>query len=503
MSTAETTTPGTAPMVAEVITPQQVLINGQSHTVPEGSNPYQLVIEQARALAAAHGEPAVVHGLDRVRHEQSWFSVSADGEIVTLPTPPAPVPAPGSPSTSLPPGEHGRADQRRAGTGPVAEGESSVRESAESGEASGTTAPGPARAAVPPRATEQQQAPGQFSSRSPAGFGAGSPGPPHPAEQHPPALSRAERRRLHEEQSRQHFVTPPRERPQSGFRRFLYDVSWGAINIGPTQKQQRERSIADRISRPLVGSHNTAVLSLKGGIGKTSTTVGVGLTLARYRGDIPCAIDANPDSGDLAERALGERAFHAERPRTITDLLKDIEEVDSLTTLQSYIRQSERLHVLAGEQDPAVSDSLTGQEWRKIHHVFSQYYSVVLTDCGTGVTHAAMEGILETADNLIIAASFAVSGAQRAVQTLHWLNSHGYEHLAQRSVVVITDKDNVSERVNKQAIQDSLRGLCRQLVIVPFDRAVVDGDRIDLDLLKESTREAYMEIAAAVVDGYQ
>lgn len=34
-------------------------------------------------------------------------------------------------------------------------------------------------------------------------------------------------------------------------------------------------------SRQLQGSFNTAVLRLKGGIGKTSTTVGVGLTLGR------------------------------------------------------------------------------------------------------------------------------------------------------------------------------------------------------------------------------
>ena len=76
------------------------------------------------------------------------------------------------------------------------------------------------------------------------------------------------------------------------------------------------------------------------------------------------------------------------------------------------------------------------------------------------------------------AAGFAVSGAQRAVQTLTWLADHGYEDLARSAIVVITDKENVSERVDKSLIRDSLRGLCRRLIVVPYDSAVVDGDKI-------------------------
>lgn len=100
------------------------------------------------------------------------------------------------------------------------------------------------------------------------------------------------------------------------------------------------------------------------------------------------------------------------------------------------------------------------------------------------------------------AAGFAVSGAQRAVQTLTWLADHGYEDLARSAIVVITDKENVSERVDKSLIRDSLRGLCRRLIVVPYDSAVVDGDKIDLETLQKGTRQAYMEIAAAIVDGY-
>ncbi|MDN4646432.1 MinD/ParA family ATP-binding protein [Arthrobacter sp. PsM3] len=298
------------------------------------------------------------------------------------------------------------------------------------------------------------------------------------------------------------FVREQRPRPVGGFRGALYKMTGGGLNLGPSARQREEDDLARRISRQLQGSYNTAVLSLKGGIGKTSTTVGVGLTLAEFRGDSPCAIDANPDSGDLVERALGEGIYQQQSPRTITDLLKNVDSVDSLTALARYMHHAGRLHLIAGEQDPEVSDSLTAEEYLRIRKLISGYYSVALTDCGTGVTHNAMSGILQSADNLIIAAGYAVSGAKRARSTLQWLAGHGYEELARNAVVVITDKDEVSSRVDKDAIEDHLSGICRQLIAVPHDRGVADGDLVTLDALRPETRRAYREIAAAIVDGY-
>lgn len=299
------------------------------------------------------------------------------------------------------------------------------------------------------------------------------------------------------------FVKEQKPRPVGGIRGAIYSMTGGAWNLGPSAKQIQEDELARRISRQLQGSYNTAILSLKGGIGKTSTTVGVGLTLAEYRGDAPCAIDANPDSGDLVERALGEGIYQQASPRTITDLLENIESIDSLTALARYMHHAGRLHLIAGEQDPEVSDSLTAAEYLRIHKLISSYYSVALTDCGTGVTHNAMSGILQSADSIVIAAGYAVSGAKRARSTLHWLASHGYEGLARDAIVVITDKDEVSSRVDKDAIEEHLAGICRELIAVPHDRGVADGDLVTLDVLKPETRRAYKEIAAAIVDGYR
>lgn len=299
------------------------------------------------------------------------------------------------------------------------------------------------------------------------------------------------------------LVRPPKAVPQGGIRGAMYRLTSGRVNFGPSQTQIRLAERDSRISRSLERPYSTVFLSFKGGIGKTSTAVGVGLALAQARGVPPIAIDADPDSGDLAERLLGEDEMLRLRPRSITDLVGDIPRVKTWTDLSGYITQVDRLHVVAGEQDPAVSDSLTADGYRRVHELVQNFFSVVLTDCGTGVTHNAMSGILAKADSVVIATGYAFSGVKRAVSTVDWLASHGYEKLAQEAIIVLTDKDNVSIRVQKDMVRTHLASHSRQVFVVPNDQTVADGDRISLERVHPRTREAWSEIAAALIDGYQ
>ncbi len=299
------------------------------------------------------------------------------------------------------------------------------------------------------------------------------------------------------------LVRPPKTVPQGGFRGAMYRLTSGRVNFGPSQTQIRLAERGSRISRSLERPYSTVFLSFKGGIGKTSTAVGVGLALAQARGVPPIAIDADPDSGDLAERLLGEEEMLRVRPRSITDLVRDIPNVRTWTDLSGYITQVDRLHVVAGEQDPAVSDSLTAEGYRRVHDLVQSFFSVILTDCGTGVTHNAMSGILSKADSVVIATGYAFSGVKRAVSTIDWLSQHGYEKLAQEAIVVLTDKDNVSIRVQKDMVRTHLATHSRQVFVVPNDQAVADGDRIDPERVQPRTREAWAEVAAAVIDGYR
>jgi MinD-like ATPase involved in chromosome partitioning or flagellar assembly len=425
----------------EVFADGKVTVGGEAIAPPAGMDPYSAAIAVLADYARMSGAPVIADAVDHSNGEEGRFQVHSDG----------------------------RAEAVTGFAGVVA-----------------PLTDGPAQAPA--------AASGVSSTRSGVAVGAKSEPPSVPGVSAAPGYGSA-----HLETQ---FVRPDRPRPSTGLRGVLYSATGGYVNLGPSAKDHDEAELERRIARPLSGSFNTAVLSLKGGIGKTSTTVGVGMILAEYRGDHPCAIDANPDSGDLAERALGEMLYQKVKPRTVTDIVRDIDHIKTLTMLTDYMHHANRLHLVAGEQDPALSDALTADEYLRIKHLVSQYYSVTLTDCGTGVSHPAMAGVLPEATNLVIASGYAVSGAKRARNTLQWLAEHGYEDLARNAIVVVTDKDQVSSRVNKRAIEEHLAGYCRQLITVPHDRGVADGDRISLDKISAATRRAYKEIAAAIVDGF-
>lgn len=301
------------------------------------------------------------------------------------------------------------------------------------------------------------------------------------------------------------FVKEAKDVPAEGLRGVVYKATGGLLNTGPSRREIHRRELHTRVAKPISGTRNIVMMCLKGGISKTSSTCGVGLTLAEYRPDSVLAIDANPDAGDLADRLLGHDQVESTSPRTITDLVSalDADQIDNLTDLNRYTQTSGRLHFIAGEQDPDVSESLTAGQYIAVRNTADRFYPITLTDCGTGVTHPAMKGILERADQIVVASGWAVTGAKRAQRTLTWLHeAHdgAYKSLAENAIVVLTDTGATSKDVDRDAIIETLQHLCRDVHLVPFDAEIGKGDLISLDELRPATRQAFLEVGASIVD---
>lgn len=302
------------------------------------------------------------------------------------------------------------------------------------------------------------------------------------------------------------FVKPETPTPERGIQSVIYKLTGGLLNPGPGKAEQYRAGLTGRIQQGITGTRNVTFMCLKGGISKTSTTLGVGLTLAEHRPDHVLAIDANPDAGDLADRALSHERVAQLSPRTITDLVQAIDDdkIHNLTDLNRFTQTSGRLHLIAGEQDPAVSESLTAEEYESVRSVTDRFYPLTLTDCGTGVTHPAMKGILDNTQQIVVTSGWAVTGAKRAEQTLKWLHAAhdgAYAELAANAVLVLTDTGTATRSVNREQIIETLGSLCRAVHLVPFDASVAKGDLVRLQDLRPQTRQAYLEIGATLVDG--
>lgn len=289
-------------------------------------------------------------------------------------------------------------------------------------------------------------------------------------------------------------VKPP---PTAGWRRLLYTLSGQLINVGDSQRTTRYNDLVVQANRPLSGCYRIAVLSLKGGVGKTTITATLGATFASIRGDRVVAVDANPDRGTLSQKVP------LETPATVRHLLRDAEGIQRYSDVRSYTNQGpSRLEVLASESDPAVSEAFSAEDYSRTLQVLERFYSLVLTDCGTGLMHSAMSSVLAKADTLIVVSSGSVDGARSASATLDWLDAHGHEDLVRGSIAVINAVRPRSGKVDMQKVVDHFSRRCRAVRLVPFDPHLEEGAEIDLTRLKRETREALIELAAVVAEGF-
>ena len=293
----------------------------------------------------------------------------------------------------------------------------------------------------------------------------------------------------------------PKRKPSAGWRRWLYVGTGTLVNLGEGPKELQRKALAAQAGRPLRGCYRIALLSLKGGVGKTTITATLGATFASVRGDRVIAVDANPDRGTLSQKVP------LETPSTVRHLLRDAEGITSYSDVRAYTSQGEsRLEVLASESDPAVSEAFSSDDYTRTLEVLQRFYSLVLTDCGTGMLHSAMSAVLDNADVLIVVSSGSVDGARSASATLDWLDAHGYQQLVKDSIAVINAvrprSGRGGSRVDQGKVVDHFSRRCRAVLRVPFDPHLEEGAEISLDRLKPETRDALTELASVVASGF-
>ncbi|WP_165605629.1 MinD/ParA family ATP-binding protein [Mycobacterium kubicae] len=289
-------------------------------------------------------------------------------------------------------------------------------------------------------------------------------------------------------------VKPP---PSEGWRRLLYVLSGQLINVGEGPRATRYNNLVAQVNRPLRGCYRVAVLSLKGGVGKTTITATLGSTFASVRGDRVVAVDANPDRGTLSQK------IPLQTSATVRHLLRDAQRVERYSDVRGYTSQAPSgLEVLASETDPTASEEFSADDYTRTLEILERYYGLVLTDCGTGLLHSAMSAILAKSDALIVVASGSIDGARSASATLDWLEAHGHEDLVRNSIAVINAVRPRTGKVDMQKVVEHFARRCRAVRLVPFDPHLEEGAEIDLDRLKRSTREALVELAAVVADGF-
>jgi MinD-like ATPase involved in chromosome partitioning or flagellar assembly len=261
-----------------------------------------------------------------------------------------------------------------------------------------------------------------------------------------------------------------------------------------SSREREEAEVERRIrTHPGVTRPNTvALISPKGGVGKTLSTFVLGNLLASHLNLRAIAVDANPDFGTLAHLAPDTRRSE----RSLADLLDDADRLNTAAELGPYVsRLPTGLHVLGAPRDAELTTRLGPDRYGELVAFLATFYEVVLLDLGTGVAGPLAKFAIDRTDQLVL------------VTTPEWVTStivlEALSHLRHERTTVALNKSYLRSP-DVQAIEDRFRAEhLHRAVTIPYDEqlaTMLDAGTYTLDALDRPTRLAIKRLGLAVAE---
>lgn len=273
---------------------------------------------------------------------------------------------------------------------------------------------------------------------------------------------------------------------------FLERLGRSFRNLTTSGGERRESEINAELAATTVSRVNRiAVVSPKGGVGKTTCTFVIGNLLASYPRLRVLALDANRDFGTLADLA-------PERSRsklTLAHLLDDLDRVRSTSDLGRYVsRLPSGLHILAAPRDARVMATMEPSLYGEVLEFVSIYYDVVLLDLGTGVVDPLAQFGLERADQAVVITAPEFVTTEKVLSALRYIGDAGEwtDPSGESSITVAVNRVPRKRAGELHEIQTAFRRAGAQHhVEIPHDeqlRVMLDSATYTLESLRRDTR---------------
>ncbi len=287
--------------------------------------------------------------------------------------------------------------------------------------------------------------------------------------------------------------------PEMGWRKAVYLGSAKTINLGAGPAEQRLREQIDLIKTNIPGNYLIGVVCVRGGVGKTRTTAGVGTAYAIHRKNEPVlAIDANPTYG-----ALG-RLIDPTATASIREFLAD-NNLHSYPMARHYTGKNKPgLEVLGSNQNVANPFDLSPDAFKAVLGRVRRFYQLALVDCGPEIEHPVMQAVLSQVDSLIIVGTMNFDGAAAAETTIKWLAARSeYQALLRRSALVLNDVYNCADKDFLAKVRETIGQRVGGVTSIPWDKNLRDSPQLDWDALRRETQYAYLDVAAWLAQGFR
>ncbi len=256
------------------------------------------------------------------------------------------------------------------------------------------------------------------------------------------------------------------------------------------EEAQLDKAIrAPRLTR----CHSVAVISPKGGVGKSFLTYLIGNFLADVRGDKVVAIDTNPDFGTLADNVRGREE------QTVSSLLASLGEIHHYSDLRRFTSKVEsRLEVLAAPADPDVMATITADDYRVVNKQLQHYYDTVIFDCGTGFRDDITRFALQECDQVVLVSAplFITTGI--VIRALGYLDQLS---IPLDRVTLAINQVRREQPLDLNYMRSRFGSRLNGIVEVPFDMELyrdMDRGEFSVDGTQLPTRVSLKQLASSL-----
>jgi MinD-like ATPase involved in chromosome partitioning or flagellar assembly len=253
-----------------------------------------------------------------------------------------------------------------------------------------------------------------------------------------------------------------------------------------------------KITEPrLLHCATIAVVSPKGGVGKTTVTALLGTLFSLLRRDPIVAVDTNPDFGSLGRVLTPDQSWYVD---DLAKLVLDDDEL-SLTSLDSLLgRAVHGLLVVPAPTDPDRMKALDEDAYRRVITRLKDFFSLILLDCGTGLQDPALAAAIAGADQVVLLTDAQPATASLVAESTELLHQWG------RPITVVVNRMPPKGAKLDVARLSRYLPAARGLVVVPDDVVAATRlatGRFDWRDAPESWQYALRRLATVLVADWE
>ncbi|MGW1748081.1 hypothetical protein ACWCRD_21245 [Streptomyces sp. NPDC002092] len=260
------------------------------------------------------------------------------------------------------------------------------------------------------------------------------------------------------------------------------------LTASASQEVAEETRIGRELQQPVTTGRVIAVTSIRGGVGKTTTTALLARTFNHYRHDPVLALEADAALGTLPVR-LGAESVRW----SCTELAHILTPQMQLTDITGYLVPVTDGGWLLPASQGRLGPPLDIRTYRTVTLALRRYFAVTVVDCETLPGEVARTA-MDTAHARVVVAPLTAEGVGSTRIVLDWLAQLPHDALASTVVALTSGAPDLN--LDLKTATAHLRETGVTIVHLPYDRHLAAGGPIRTELLGSGARRAATQLAA-------